>query len=79
MLDRLGEAFNQISIPLRYTPRRVVVDPTHRKLIVIETDHNAYSVDELKNIRQELSQLDAVRLLVTCFTCLFECTEGVIL
>ena len=26
VLDRLGEAFNQTAVPLRYTPRKVVVD-----------------------------------------------------
>jgi splicing factor 3B subunit 3 len=54
-LDRLGEAFNQTSVALRYTPRKMLVDVRQRALVVVETDHNAYSVDELRAIHKELN------------------------
>jgi splicing factor 3B subunit 3 len=57
MLERLGEIFNQTSVPLRYTPRKLVMNPTHRTVIVIETDHNAYSEEELKQINLELAKV----------------------
>ena len=41
-LDKLGETFNQIETPLRYTPRRFVIHPLTNLLVIIETDHNAY-------------------------------------
>jgi splicing factor 3B subunit 3 len=41
-LDKLGEMFNQIETPLRYTPRRFVIHPLTYLMVIIETDHNAY-------------------------------------
>lgn len=41
--DRLGEMFNESEIPLRYTPRKFLVHPQTKQLIVLETDHNTES------------------------------------
>ena len=44
-LDRLGEALNQRSLSLRYTPRRIAMHPTDpRYAVVIESDYNAMTV-----------------------------------
>lgn len=53
-LERLGEDFNQTVLPLRYTPRKMVVNPLNNHLIVIETDHNAYNQHELKELQASL-------------------------
>lgn len=41
-LEKLGEMFNQVQTPLRYTPRRFVVHPATSHMVIIETDHNSY-------------------------------------
>lgn len=50
-LEKLGAVFNQITFPLEYTPRRFVVHTETSRLIIAETDHNAYS-DETKSMRK---------------------------
>lgn len=42
-LEKLGVVFNQVSTPLRYTPRKFVLHSPTSKLIVIETDHNTFT------------------------------------
>ena len=41
--ERLGEVFNQTVIPLRYSPRKIVVHPESHFLIIVETEHRTYS------------------------------------
>eukprot|EP00232_Nephroselmis_pyriformis_P023620 CAMPEP_0182873278 /NCGR_PEP_ID=MMETSP0034_2-20130328/12223_1 /TAXON_ID=156128 /ORGANISM="Nephroselmis pyriformis, Strain CCMP717" /LENGTH=801 /DNA_ID=CAMNT_0025005915 /DNA_START=153 /DNA_END=2554 /DNA_ORIENTATION=- len=38
-LERLGEAFNQSSLRLRYTPRKFAIHPQHKTLMICEADH----------------------------------------
>lgn len=42
-MEKLGAVFNQISHPLKYTPRKFVIDSESNNLIIIETDHNAFT------------------------------------
>uniref|UniRef100_Q921M3-2 Isoform 2 of Splicing factor 3B subunit 3 n=1 Tax=Mus musculus TaxID=10090 RepID=Q921M3-2 len=42
-LEKLGAVFNQVAFPLQYTPRKFVIHPESNNLIIIETDHNAYT------------------------------------
>lgn len=42
-LEKLGAVFNQISFPLEYTPKRFAVHYDTCRLIVGETDHNAFT------------------------------------
>ena len=51
-LEKLGAIFNQITFPLEYTPKRFVVHHESNKLIISETDHNAYT-EETKNVRKK--------------------------
>ncbi|KAK2157142.1 hypothetical protein NP493_1904g00008 [Ridgeia piscesae] len=51
-LEKLGAVFNQVSTPLQYTPRKFVIHPESNNLVVIETDHNAYT-DETKQQRKQ--------------------------
>ena len=39
MVERFGEAFNQSSVRLRYTPRAFALDPANRAVYVAEADH----------------------------------------
>jgi splicing factor 3B subunit 3 len=50
-LEKLGAVFNQITFPLEYTPRRFVIHSETSRLIISETDHNAYS-DDTKTMRK---------------------------
>lgn len=59
-LEKLGAVFNQISTPLEYTPRKFVIHPETGYLIIIETDHNAYT-EKIKQQRKQ--QMAEVRLL----------------
>jgi splicing factor 3B subunit 3 len=52
--ERLGEVFHQELIPLRYTPRKMLVYPTTGNLITIETDHNTYPALIQGGLRQRL-------------------------
>lgn len=51
-LEKLGAVFNQITFPLEYTPRRFVIHAETSRLIITETDHNAYS-DDTKQMRKK--------------------------
>lgn len=50
-LEKLGAVFNQVATPLEYTPRKFVIHPESNNLIIIETDHNAYT-EKTKGIRK---------------------------
>jgi splicing factor 3B subunit 3 len=54
-LERLGELFNQTTLPLRYTPRKFIIHPTTNLLCIIETDHNTYSEKIKKQLNQALN------------------------
>ncbi|XP_077297281.1 splicing factor 3b subunit 3 isoform X1 [Arctopsyche grandis] len=55
-LEKLGAVFNQISIPLEYTPRRFVIHPETSHIIVAETEHNAYTEETKKQRRLQMAQ-----------------------
>jgi len=45
-IEKLGDAFNSESLPLRYTPRRLAYHSVSGNMVVIESDHNAYNEEE---------------------------------
>lgn len=51
-LEKLGAVFNQVSFGLEYTPRAFVIHPDTGRMIIAETDHNAYT-EETKNARKQ--------------------------
>ena len=57
-LERLGELFNQTVVPLRYTPRKMLIHEETGNLITIETDHNAYSYKVKKELLKTLQMDD---------------------
>jgi len=61
-IEKLGNVFNQVVIPLKYTPRRFVIHPFNRNIIVIESEHQAYSPREKARILTEESSEDGMEL-----------------
>lgn len=55
-LEKLGAVFNQVSFPVEYTPRKFVVHPESSQLILIETEHNAYTEETKKQRRVQMAQ-----------------------
>ncbi|KAI1313025.1 Splicing factor 3B subunit 3 [Mortierella claussenii] len=53
-IEKFGQVFNETAVPLTYTPRRFVVNPIHKTIAIIETDHQTYSVQEKKKKLEEL-------------------------
>ncbi|KAG0000345.1 Splicing factor 3B subunit 3, partial [Modicella reniformis] len=52
-IEKFGQVFNETAIPLTYTPRRFVVNPVHKSIAIIETDHQTYSAQEKKKKLKE--------------------------
>lgn len=52
-IERLGETFNETVIPLRYTPRKFVLQPKRKLLVMIESDQGALNAEEREAARKE--------------------------
>lgn len=52
-IDDLTQPFTATSIPLSYTPRELIVYPGQPRLLLLETDHNAYSELEKQSFYQQ--------------------------
>ena len=57
-LEKLGAVFNQISHPLKYTPRKFVIDPESNNLIIIETDHNSFTEKGKADRKQLMAEVN---------------------
>jgi splicing factor 3B subunit 3 len=55
-LEKLGAVFNQQSFDLSYTPRKFVIHSESGNLIIIETDHNAFTDKAKQSRRQQLAE-----------------------
>ncbi|KAJ1400204.1 WD40/YVTN repeat-like-containing domain superfamily [Sesbania bispinosa] len=59
-IERLGETFNETVIPLRYTPRKFVLQPKRKLLVMIESDQGAFAAEEReaagKSVLRQLKQ-----------------------
>ncbi|KAJ7998195.1 hypothetical protein DPEC_G00220070 [Dallia pectoralis] len=55
-LEKLGAVFNQVAFPLQYTPRKFVIHPETNHLILIETDHNAYTEATKAQRKQQMAE-----------------------
>lgn len=62
-LEKLGAVFNQVSWPLQYTPRKFVIHHESNNLIVIETDHNAYTEVTKQQRKQQMAEVCSTLLL----------------
>lgn len=56
-LEKLGAVFNQVAFPLQYTPRKFVIHPETNNLILIETDHNAYTEATKAQRKQQMAEV----------------------
>lgn len=54
--ERLGEIYSQTEIPLSYTPRQSSMIPHSKHMIIIESDHNAYSLEDVEKIRAQYQE-----------------------
>ncbi|GFY82211.1 cleavage and polyadenylation specificity factor (CPSF) A subunit protein [Actinidia rufa] len=52
-IERLGETFNETAIPLRYTPRKFVLQPKRKLLVIIESDQGAFTAEEREAYKKE--------------------------
>jgi splicing factor 3B subunit 3 len=57
-IKKLGEVFNQKVFPLKYTPRKFTFHPKTKKMIIIETDHNAYKESDLEKFQSEEMEVE---------------------
>lgn len=56
-LEKLGAVFNQVATPLRYTPRKFVIHPQSNNLIIIESDHNAFTDTVKEEKKQQIAEV----------------------
>lgn len=56
--ERIGEMFNQTEIKLRYTPRQSIILPFTKYMAIIESDHNAYSYDEINKDQNQSMDIE---------------------
>lgn len=54
-VDNVGEAFNQSISRLRYTPRRLLIHPDFRTLIVAESDYQAVPIADNPELQKRLT------------------------
>lgn len=52
-IERLGETFNETVLPLRYTPRKFILQPKRKLLVIIESDQGAFTAEEREAARKE--------------------------
>uniref|UniRef100_A0AAR2K1C0 Splicing factor 3B subunit 3 n=1 Tax=Pygocentrus nattereri TaxID=42514 RepID=A0AAR2K1C0_PYGNA len=55
-LEKLGAVFNQVAFPMQYTPRKFVIHPETNNLVLIETDHNAYTEATKAQRKQQMAE-----------------------
>lgn len=53
-VDNIGETFNQSISRLRYTPRRLLIHPDHKTLIVAESDYQAVPLADNPELQKRL-------------------------
>jgi splicing factor 3B subunit 3 len=56
-LPKLGGKLTQTSLPLSYTPRKIVSHPSFQYFYLIESDHRTYSEQAIEIRLQEMVRL----------------------
>ena len=51
-IDNLGAMYNQIALPLRYTPRKMTRFPGTSDLVIVEADHNEFNETERAEVEK---------------------------
>ena len=52
-----GTVFNENLYPLTYTPRRIAIHPTVGMMTIIESDHNAYTLEGRTRQKQKMAEV----------------------
>ncbi len=55
-LEKLGAVFNQVSFPFEYTPRKFVIHNESAHILLIETEHNAYTEETKQQRRLQMAE-----------------------
>ncbi len=55
-IERLGDVFNQNILNLRYTPRKMFVNPENNYIVTLESDQNSFSKTEKEQIKKAISE-----------------------
>jgi splicing factor 3B subunit 3 len=66
-IERLGETFNQMVVPLRYTPRKFILHPKQKSLIILESDQGAFTTEERDVNKREAVEAAGERCLTSSF------------
>nr|GEW00425.1 hypothetical protein [Tanacetum cinerariifolium] len=61
IIEKIGETFNEVSIPLRYTPRKFVLHPKRELLVTIESDQGAFPAELRESAKKECIEADGQR------------------
>lgn len=51
MIEKFGEIFNSNVLPLRYTPRKMEINPHNKTLVIIEAEHNSFPVEQREQFK----------------------------
>ncbi|KAL3080320.1 hypothetical protein niasHS_012425 [Heterodera schachtii] len=54
-LEKLGVVFNQVVHKLKYTPRKAIVHTPSQNMVIIETDHAAFTEKAKRRRREEMA------------------------
>ena len=49
--------FNQVATPLQYTPRKFVIHSQSNNLVIIESDHNAFTDKVKEEKKQQIAEV----------------------
>jgi hypothetical protein len=60
-LEKLGAVFNELHYNLKYTPRRFVCHQPSGNMIIIETDHAAFTERAKRRRREESANVSLFR------------------
>lgn len=55
-LEKLGIIFNQVATPLQYTPRKLELHPPTGNLVLVETDHRAFTEASKSQRKQQMAE-----------------------
>lgn len=61
-IERLGETFNQTVVPLRYTPRKFILHPNKKNLVILESDQGAFTAEEREMAKEECIEASGERV-----------------
>ncbi|KAJ3054091.1 Splicing factor 3B subunit 3 [Rhizophlyctis rosea] len=54
-VEKLGNIFNQLIVPSKYTPRRFAIHPHTQNIVIVESEHGTYCPSERKKLLAEKS------------------------